>query len=53
MTSYLRDAAGVAGVASIAYGSWAIYEPAGFIIAGALVLMVAVASSLAAAKRGA
>lgn len=45
MTSYLRDAAGVAGVASIAYGAWLVYEPSGFIVAGILVLAAAVASA--------
>lgn len=33
-----RDAAGLAAVASISYGAWSIYEPAGFIIGGSIVL---------------
>lgn len=35
---YARDALGLAAVASISYGAWLIYEPAGFIAGGALVL---------------
>lgn len=35
---HLRDAAGLAAVASISYGAWLIYEPAGFIAGGLLVL---------------
>ncbi|RWN51400.1 MAG: hypothetical protein E5Y73_17385 [Mesorhizobium sp.] len=33
-----RDLAGVAAVASISYGSWLIYQPAGFIVGGFIVL---------------
>lgn len=33
-----RDLAGLAGVGSIAYGCWAIYHPAGFIVGGAFLL---------------
>jgi len=44
-TSLLRDAAGVAGVASIAYGSWMVYAPAGFIVGGLLVLAAALAAA--------
>ena len=35
---YLRDLVGFGAVGSIAYGSWLIYEPAGFIVGGVLVL---------------
>lgn len=42
--AYFRDAAGVIGAASIAYGAWLIYEPAGFIAGGTLVLAGVVAS---------
>lgn len=45
--AYLRDAVGVAGAASIAYGSWLVYEPAGFIVGGSLVL-----AGVAATLRG-
>lgn len=40
---YLRDAAGVLAVASISYGAWLIYEPAGFIAGGSLVLAAVLA----------
>lgn len=33
-----RDAVGVSAVASIAFGSWMIYPPAGFIVGGLLIL---------------
>lgn len=34
----LRDAAGVAGAALIAYGAWCVYRPAGPIVGGLLLL---------------
>jgi hypothetical protein len=33
-----RDALGLTGAASISYGTWIIYRPAGFIVAGSLLL---------------
>lgn len=39
---YVRDAIGVCGAALVAYGSWMVYEPAGFIVGGALLLVGAV-----------
>jgi hypothetical protein len=33
-----RDGAGLAGVGLISYGAWLVYPPAGFIIAGAMLL---------------
>ncbi len=42
--AYLRDAAGIAGAVSIAYGAWLIYEPAGFIVGGGLALTGVIAS---------
>lgn len=33
------DAAGLAGCGLIIYGAWRIYEPAGFISAGAMLLV--------------
>lgn len=44
----IRDAAGLAAVGSISYGAWLIYEPAGFIVGGILVLAGVIVSS----KRG-
>jgi hypothetical protein len=35
---WARDLAGVAAVASIAYGAGLVYVPAGFVVGGALVL---------------
>jgi hypothetical protein len=32
------DLAGLSGVASIAYGAWLIFPPAGFLVGGALLL---------------
>ena len=40
LAEILVDLAGVGGVAAIAYGTWAIYEPAGFIVGGAIVVGV-------------
>lgn len=39
----LRDLAGLAGAGLAAYGAWLIYEPAGFITGGALLIAGAVA----------
>jgi hypothetical protein len=33
-----RDITGIAAVASISYGAWQIYAPAGFIVGGCVVL---------------
>ena len=38
----LIDLAGIAGFASLGYGAWCIYEPAGFIVAGAMLLTGAI-----------
>lgn len=35
----LRDAAGLLGVALVAYGAHEIYRPAGFIVAGVLLVV--------------
>lgn len=40
----VRDIAGVAGVASIAYGAWLITPPLGFIVGGAIVLAGVISS---------
>ncbi|MBP7704189.1 MAG: hypothetical protein KA105_02750 [Caulobacter sp.] len=39
---YLRDGAGLAGAALIAFGAGKIYEPAGFIVAGLFLVAFAV-----------
>lgn len=43
--AWVRDAAGLAGAASVSYGAWLIYEPAGFIVGGLLVLVAVVSAS--------
>jgi hypothetical protein len=35
----LRDVAGLAGAGSIAYGAWLVVPAAGFIVAGALLMV--------------
>ncbi|WP_164903250.1 hypothetical protein [Rhizobium leguminosarum] len=44
---FARDAVGVSAVASISYGAWLIYPPAGFIVGGLIIL-----SGVIAAARG-
>lgn len=46
LSDLARDMAGIGAVVSIAYGSWLIYEPAGFIVGGSIVLAGVIASSL-------
>ncbi len=41
-TTLLRDLTGLAGIASLSYGSWLTYHPAGFMVGGALALAMAV-----------
>lgn len=38
----ILDAAGFAGAGLIAYGSWLIFVPAGFLVGGALLLVLSV-----------
>lgn len=45
----LCDAVGLAGLGSVAYGAWLIYEPAGFIVGG----LLAVATVVLVARRAA
>jgi len=42
---YLRDLAGLLAIASISYGAWLIYEPAGYVAAGTIVLAAVLAMS--------
>lgn len=37
----LRDGAGLSGALLVSYGAWRIYEPAGFIVLGVLLLAAA------------
>ena len=41
----LRDVAGLIAVASISYGAWLVYEPAGYIVAGVLILVGVIMNS--------
>jgi len=34
-----RDLAGLAGAGLISYGAWIIYRPAGFLVAGAMLIV--------------
>ena len=38
----LIDATGIAGATLITYGGWLVYRPAGFIIAGIFMLVLAI-----------
>ena len=37
----VRDAIGLAGAGLVAHGAWLVYEPAGFIVAGLLLIAAA------------
>lgn len=37
----IADGLGLAGAASLSYGAWLVFPPAGFIVAGALLLVAA------------
>lgn len=43
----LRDAAALVGIGLVAYGAWLVYQPAAFIVAGALLIAGALASARA------
>lgn len=42
LKKYAPDLLLVAGAASVAYGAWAIYPPAGFVVAGAFAIVAGV-----------
>lgn len=46
--SVLRDVSGLAGGALLSYGAWLAYKPAGFIVAGVLLLAGAVLAARSA-----
>lgn len=48
----LRDLAGIGAVVLIAYGCWLIYQPAGFIAAGILILAGVLASASRSRAQG-
>ena len=39
MPGLMRDVAGLGGVGLVSYGAWMIYPPAGFIVAGILLIV--------------
>lgn len=45
VNGYVADAAALVGSALVSYGAWCIYEPAGFIVGGLLLLALAVAGA--------
>lgn len=49
-TSLLPDALMVAGAAGLSYGSWLIYEPAGYLVGGGLVLIGGILCARVVAK---
>lgn len=42
---YISDALGIVGAGLVSYGAWSIYAPAGFIVAGVLLIALAVAGA--------
>lgn len=46
----LRDATGVVGGSLIAFGAWRIYAPAGYIVAGILLLTLAIVLGIVAVR---
>jgi len=47
-----RDAIGIVAVGAIGYGAWVIYQPAGFIVVGVIVLAGVLASSIGRSRSG-
>ncbi len=48
----IRDLFGLVGVGAISYGAWLIYEPAGFLVGGAILAAVAAVGALRPASGG-
>lgn len=44
---YLSDVLGLVGAGLVSYGAWTIYAPAGLIVAGVLLIALAVAGARA------
>jgi ABC-type protease/lipase transport system fused ATPase/permease subunit len=40
----MRDVVGIAGIAMLSFGAWLAWPPAGFMVAGTILLAAAVAS---------
>lgn len=49
--SVIRDLLGIAGAASMAYGAWLVFPPAGFIVGGLVLFALAVVSAFTAARQ--
>lgn len=43
----VRDVVGMAGAALVSYGAWQVYQPAGFIVGGAMLIAGVAYSALA------
>jgi len=50
---WLIDLVGLAGVGVFTYGAWLVYQPAAFLVAGALLMAWALLKSMASNKGGA
>lgn len=48
----LNDVIGLIGLAGITYGSWLVYEPAAFIVPGALLLAASILNARTRALSG-
>jgi predicted tellurium resistance membrane protein TerC len=49
MAAAFRDITILAGAGLLSYGAWLVYVPAGYLVAGALLLVAGLAASRAAA----
>ena len=45
LPTVLRDGAGLAGAGAVSYGAWLVYQPAGFIVGGLLLIVGAILAS--------
>lgn len=50
LISILPDVLMLAGAAGLSYGAWMIYEPAGFLVGGTLVLIGGILTARVVAK---
>lgn len=46
LAAALSDLCALSGAGSVSYGAWLVYEPAGFIVGGAILLGVGVIGAL-------
>jgi hypothetical protein len=52
MKEAIVDAVGFAGIMLVSYGAWCVYQPAGFITLGSMLIVLSVATALTPRKRG-